>query len=97
MLLYKPEIVTRNLDEAHRLIADACIRQSFAEGDQALELSPWLPVSVNGEDASRGWLMQDGNQWYDVTGDEPQSGIFPQLGIGDNAYSILYATPKQPQ
>jgi hypothetical protein len=86
-----PAKLGRNHDNAHRLVADVSIREAFSQGDATLVTSPWLPISLDGTDVSRGWLMQDGNPIYSVQGDEPQAGIFPQFGIGDNEYSIQYA------
>ncbi len=89
-----PEIVQRNTDLLHREVADACIRQAFVEGDQAEGLAPWLPVSLDGNDVSRGWLLQADSPWYEVHQAEPQTGFLPQFGIGNNSYSLLHAVPK---
>lgn len=89
-----PALVGRGLDDVHRRVADKSIREAFMAGDAALKTAPWLPVAPEG-DASMGWLMQGDNIGYDVHVDEPKAGIFPQFGIGENAYSIAYATLKQ--
>lgn len=89
-----PDLVQSNYELAHQHVADACIRQSFVEGDQNEGLSPWLPVSLDGHDVSRGWLLQADSSWYDVHQTESQTGFFPQFGIGNDSYSLLYATPK---
>jgi hypothetical protein len=89
-----PGVVTRGLEGAHVLVADQAIRTAFIQGDLDEERAPWLPVSLDGDDVSRGWLYQGDNPWYTVHADEPQPGIFPQFGIGDNAYSIVHAVPN---
>lgn len=89
-----PILIGRNHNLAHRNVADLCIRRSFIEGDESEGSCPWLPVSLDGNDSSRGWLMQSDNSGYDVHGDEPKAGFFPQFGIGDNVYSLQYAELK---
>ena len=87
-----PRLLGRAHDAAHRLVANASILQAFAVGDKRDGLSPWLPVSLDDNDTSRGWLTQT-DQRFTVIGGEPEAGIFPQFGIGDNKYSIHYAVP----
>lgn len=87
-----PALLGRNHEDAHRGVANKSIREAFIMGDAQQNASPWLPVSLDGTDVSRGWLMQEGNPGYTVHGDEPQAGIFPQFGIGNNTYSLQYAT-----
>ncbi len=90
-----PAIVTRNLELAHQVVADMSIRKAFFEGDEQAGLAPWLPVSLDGDDVSRGWLLQGENPWFDVRQTEPQKGFFPQYGIGHYPYSLVTAIPKQ--
>lgn len=92
---FNPALIGRGHESIHREVADKSIGQAFLEGDGEAGNSPWLPVSLDGTDVSRGWLMQDGNPGYVVSGDESQVGIFPQFGIGEIPYSIQYAVLRK--
>jgi hypothetical protein len=83
------EILGRGVEDAHLEVARMSIEEAFAT-QGSWEVSPWLPVAPE-NDPSRGWLRQDGTT-FTVRVTEPQTGWFPQFGIGQEAFHLAYAT-----
>lgn len=91
---FNPDGVSRNENDAHRIVAAKSIRVAF-EKQNDLSSVPWLPVAPEG-DPSRGWLMQEiSSGGYPVHVGVPHSGWFPQFDIDSELFSPVYATtPK---
>lgn len=84
-----PDVVSRNIAEAHRITAALSISEAFASQADS-DAAPWLPVAPEG-DPSRGWLMQVSDGHFDVCVGTPQTGWFPQFGIGDESFAPVHA------